>query len=162
MPVAVEILSTYRPGALGRIAELHGRYYGEVWGFDRRFEIEVATELADFLTHYDAKRDGLWLALHEGEVVGSIVIDGRGAEGARLRWFIVEPGHQAGGLGGALLDRALAFCRDRGFARVRLATFAGLDRARRLYEARGFRLVREYDDTDWGPRVTHQIFALPT
>lgn len=155
-----DIVSGSRPGALGRVTELHGRYYAERWGFDQRFEIEVATELAGFLRHFDPARDGLWLALRDNRIVASVAIDGRDPDGARLRWFIVEPGRQGGGLGRGLLDRALDFCGDRGFAKVHLATFAGLDQARRLYEARGFELVRDYDDTGWGPKVTHQVFEL--
>jgi hypothetical protein len=37
-------LSGYIPGAIGRIVELHGRYYHEHWGFDLFFESKVATE----------------------------------------------------------------------------------------------------------------------
>ncbi len=161
-PKPFEIHQGHRPGALGWITEIHGRYYSEQWGFDQRFEIEVAIELADFLRHYDPARDGLWLALRDGNVVGSIAIDGRGEDGARLRWFIVEPGQQGGGLGRDMLDQAFDFCRRQGFTRICLATFAGLDPARRLYESRGFELIREYDDTDWGPKVTHQVFERLT
>ena len=31
-------LSGYIPGAIGRISELHGKYYHEHWGFDLFFE----------------------------------------------------------------------------------------------------------------------------
>ena len=37
-------LSGYIPGAIGRVAELHGRYYHEYWSFDLFFESKVATE----------------------------------------------------------------------------------------------------------------------
>ncbi len=36
-------LSGYVPGAIGRVAELHGKYYQEHWGFDIFFESKVPT-----------------------------------------------------------------------------------------------------------------------
>lgn len=159
-PDNIEITG-YRPGALGRIVELHGSYYHQHWGFDVKFEAEVARELAEFLLRFDAVRDGLWLALARDRVAGSIVIDGGGdPQSARLRWFVIEPALQGRGLGRRMLAEALAFCRRRRLARVHLDTFAGLDAARRLYEAQGFRLVGEHRDDDWGPPVTHQTFEL--
>ena len=84
----------YLPGAIGRIAELHGRYYSANWGFGSFFEAKVARELADFVDRYDSERDGFWTATKDGRVQGSIVIDGIDAptKGAHLRWFIVWQG----------------------------------------------------------------------
>lgn len=160
-PNEIEITG-YRPGALGRIVELHGSYYHEHWGLDVKFEAEVARELAEFLLRFDAERDGLWLALAGNRVAGSIVIDGGDDDlrSARLRWFVIDPALQGHGLGRRMLVEALAFCRSKRLARVHLGTFAGLDAARRLYEAEGFRLVGEHRDDDWGPPVTHQTFEL--
>ena len=59
----VELAEGYVPGAIGRVAQLHGRYYHEHWGFGLYFEAKVATELADFLGRYDAGRDGFWTQL---------------------------------------------------------------------------------------------------
>lgn len=59
-------LCGYRPGALGRVTELHGSYYAEHWGFDVRFEAEVAREMAAFLPRFDPEHDGFWLAMGEG------------------------------------------------------------------------------------------------
>ena len=58
----VEIGHGYIPGAIGRVAELHGTYYHWHWKFDLFFEAKVATELAAFLERYDAQRDGFWTA----------------------------------------------------------------------------------------------------
>ena len=89
-----------------------------------------------------------------------MTIDGAGAEGARLRWFIVEPGLQGRGIGRSLLAEALAFCRTAGHRRVHLHTFAGLDAARHLYEAFGFRLAEEQEGSRWGLPVSEQRFEL--
>ncbi len=155
-------LSGYVPGALGRVTELHAAWYHEHWGFDLYFESMVATELAEFLGRLDEKRDGFWVAHLERRIVGSVSIDGSLAdtEGARLRWFILEPGHQGRGIGRLLMETALEFCREAGFRKVFLWTFAGLDAARHLYERHGFKLSVEHPDDQWGKTVTEQMFTL--
>lgn len=66
----IEIVRGPRPGAIGRIAQLHGEYYAAAWKFDATFEAYVAREVADFITRFDAKRDGLWLAIRDGVIEG--------------------------------------------------------------------------------------------
>lgn len=150
----------YLPGAIGRVAEMHADYYHRHWGFGLFFEAKVATELAEFLCRFDGERDGFWTLLSGDRVAGSIAIDGRNAaaEGAHLRWFIVAPELQGGGWGRRLLAEATAFCDRRDFGRTYLWTFAGLDAARHLYEAFGFRLLCEAAGERWGTRVVEQRF----
>lgn len=161
-PGSIDIVAGYRPGAIGAITALHGLFYGQVWGFDRRFEAEVAAELADFVRRFRDDRDGLWLALDGNRIVGSIAMDGGDGRrpGVRLRWFILDPAYQGLGLGRRLMQRAMAFAAERAYPAVYLMTFAGLDAARRLYDAHGFRLVAERKDADWNAGgVTHQTLV---
>lgn len=140
-------LTGYVPGALGRITELHGTYYHTHWDLGLYFEAKVATELAAFLNRFDPARDDIWLARDGEKVVGAVVIDGFDAagEGARLRWFIIDPTYQGYGIGNRLMDAAMTFCQQVGFGRVYLTTFSGLTAARHLYEKHGFVLCREED-----------------
>jgi GNAT superfamily N-acetyltransferase len=155
-------VSQYIPGLLGRITELHARYYHQHWGFGLFFETKVATELGDFLHHFDPAIDGLWVAMRDDRMIGSVAICGReaGTLGARLRWLIVAPEHQGRGVGTQLMREAVDFCRRARFSRVYLTTFAGLDAARHLYEKEGFRIVVEQEDAHWGKTVREQTFAL--
>ncbi len=155
-------LCGYRPGALGWVTELHGSYYAEHWGFDVRFEAEVAREMAAFLLRFDPEYDGFWLAMAKARILGSITIDGgeNPAAGARLRWFVLAPESQGRGIGKLLMREAMAFCRRKAFHRVYLHSFAGLDTARYLYETCGFRLIAAHQDDDWGSLITHQTFEL--
>lgn len=157
-----EIVQGYRPGAIGRITELHAVYYHEHWGFDLFFESQVATRLSEFLNRYHDSHDGLWLALTQGRIIGSIVIDGieASSEGAHLRWFIVAPEYQGRGVGRKLIGAAIQFCKRSGFRRVYLHTFAGLDAARHLYQEAGFTLRQEHEGQQWGRIVTEQLFVL--
>jgi ribosomal protein S18 acetylase RimI-like enzyme len=50
----------------------------------------------------------------------------------------------------------MAFCRAKGFSKVYLGTFSGLDAARALYERAGFQLVREHESTTWGRPLVEQ------
>lgn len=142
--------SDYVPGAIGRIVELHGEYYSTHWGLGRYFEAKVAAELGEFMGRFDPNRDGAWLASVDDRVAGGIFIDGLDAdgEGARLRWFIVDPAYHGRGLGRELMQRAMAFCDRQRFPRVYLTTFAGLDAARHLYEAHGFAFCHETDGAE--------------
>jgi galactose-1-phosphate uridylyltransferase/GNAT superfamily N-acetyltransferase len=152
----------YTPGTIGRITEAHAVYYHEHWGFDASFETQVARELSKFVSEYQADRDGLWVAVSDGRLAGSVAIDGHPAdtEGARLRWFIVVPAHQGSGIGRALIHQAVAFCQRKRYRSIFLWTFEGLTRARRLYEEIGFRLVYEHAVRQWGQPITEQKFVL--
>ena len=158
----VQIIRGYIPGSIGRVAELHGTYYHQHWGFGLFFEARVATELAAFLGRYDEQRDGFWTALVEGRIEGSIAIDGShaSAEGAHLRWFVTSDALRGEGVGNRLLAIAIGFCRTHGYKRVYLWTFEGLNAARHLYEKNGFGLVEQHRGAQWGREVNEQRFDL--
>ena len=155
-------LSGYIPGAIGRVAELHGKYYNEHWGFDLFFESKVATELSEFLRRFNEARDGFWVASLDGRMVGSVAIDGGhfDSKDGHLRWFIVASENQGQSIGKLLLEEAIEFCRRTGFKRVYLWTFAGLDGARHLYEKFGFKLSEQHEGNQWGKKVIEQKFEL--
>lgn len=157
----VRIQRGYTAGCIGRIVGLHAAYYARHAGFGLSFESKVATELAAFCVGYREERDGLWLALREGEVQGAIAIDGSHAasHGAHLRWFIISDALRGQGAGTRLLNAALQFCDERRYAQVRLWTFDGLHAARHLYEKHGFGLVQTRRGAQWGKEVDEQLFV---
>lgn len=156
----IKIAKGYLPGSLGRVAELHGVYYHDHWGFGLFFEAKVAVELSEFLQRYDERRDGFWTALANGRVEGAIAIDGIHAEGegAHLRWFIMSDALQGKGAGNRLISTAISFCRGQDYKKIYLWTFEGLGAARHLYEKRGFKLVEEHMGIQWGTAVNEQRF----
>jgi GNAT superfamily N-acetyltransferase len=156
------ILMGYIPGAIGRIAELHATYYQRYWGFGLFFEAKVAMELSQFLSRFDQTRDGFWTLCLNNRIEGGIAIDGIKAptDGAHLRWLIVSPEKQGCGFGNQLMEEAISFCKERNYSRVYLWTFEGLHAARHLYEKFGFKLIEQYEGTQWGKKVIEQKFEL--
>lgn len=168
-----DIRQGYLPGAVGRVAEMHARFYSRNAGFGQYFESLVATGMAEFVSRLTSPRNGLWTAIQENRIVGSIAIDGdsngdsdsdgngAGPNIAHLRWFIVDDGLRGTGTGRKLLAEALDFCDRQQFATVHLWTFKGLDAARKLYEDSGFILEEEQPGRQWGAEVVEQRFARP-
>ena len=157
----VAIVPGYRPGLIARVTDMHMRYYAREHGLGQRFETLVAGGRAEFCGRLDNPLNAVWTAQTGGEIVGSLAIDGEdmGAGIAHLRWFIVADGLRGGGAGKRLLDAALAFADGHGFSETHLSTFAGLDAARHLYEARGFELVEERVGRQWGRELVEQRFV---
>jgi len=156
----ISIYRGYLPGCIGRITELHARFYAAQAGFGVFFESRVARELAAFCERHDEARDGLWLAVVDGQVEGAIAIDGSQAatQGAHLRWFIASDRLRGSGAGSRLLEAALAFCDAHRYPKTYLRTFEGLQAARHLYEKHGFRLVQQQPGRQWGTEVLEQRF----
>jgi RimJ/RimL family protein N-acetyltransferase len=155
--LAITIRET-EPGDAGRLIALQVDYYATRWDFPPRFfEAKIAYEIGDFLARRDDPRNRSWRADDHGAYVGGITIDGSiDPPAALLRWFILGDAARGQGAGRGLIDAAMAFCRAKGFSKVYLGTFSGLDAARALYERAGFQLVREHESTTWGRPLVEQ------
>ncbi|GGC69721.1 GNAT family N-acetyltransferase [Undibacterium terreum] len=163
-PGSAQIHRGYLPGAIGRITEMHARYYARTVGFGQYFESKVAAGLAEFTGRLEHPRNGLWLAVQNDTIVGSIAIDGEdlGGNVAHLRWFILDDSLRGGGFGKQLLSAAIDFCDQQQFAETQLWTFSGLDVARKLYETAGFQLVQQQAASQWGKEMIEQQFTRPS
>lgn len=157
----VQILTGFRPGLIGRVAEMHGTYYSRHHGLGPDFEAKVAAGLAEFAPRLGRACNEIWHVESNGRIAGSLAIDGEdlGEGRAHLRWFILEDGLRGAGLGNELVTRAVGFGDACGFGEIHLWTFSGLDAARRLYERHGFRLAEEYPGDQWGAPLTEQHFV---
>jgi GNAT superfamily N-acetyltransferase len=144
----IELHRGYEPGLVGRVSELHGRFYATAWGSGAPFEIMMARDFCDFIEHYDPEKD-LVLSSHiSGVMVGSISILGQNPEpdGVQLRFFLVDPAYQGRGAGRVLLSTALDWCRERNFRKIFLWTVDHLTQSRRMYEQAGFRVTERCPD----------------
>jgi putative acetyltransferase len=98
-------------------------------------ELHTAEEDLRFFSELFLPANEVWVADDEGEVVGYV-----GFDADWVHHLYVLPDRQGQGLGPQLLALALADGRSR-----RLWTFQENARARRFYEARGFRLLELTD-----------------
>ncbi len=156
----LDIVAGYRPGVVGRIAEMHARHYARTMNFGQAFESKVASGAADFVSRLDSPRNSLWIALEGERIVGTVAIDGEdlGDGTAHLRWFIVDEAARGTGTGRRLLGEAIAFCDGVGFEKTALWTIHGLEAARHLYEDAGFVLAEEWSGDQWGREVREQKY----
>jgi len=140
----ITLVEGFKPGYLGRLIQMQGEYYDVVWTRPCvPFEAMIARQMCDFYDQYVTGRDLLLTAHLYGIIVGYIAVVGSEVDrpGARLRWFLVDDKYRGRGIGRELLARALDFCRSHGFQSVWLWTMEGLDAARHLYDAVGFKPV---------------------
>lgn len=151
----------YQPGVVGGIARLHAHYYAKEAGFDQDFEIQVATELAEFVPRLKFRCNQLWSRWEKENVTASVAIDGEtlGRGKGLLRWFIVHPSLHGMGIGSSLLNKALRFCDEHNMTQVELWSFAGFDAARELYEDNGFELAEERPGANLGKDALEQRFV---
>lgn len=147
------------PATVERCTALMARFYRARLGLGDEFADTTRRSLADFVAGFDAERDALWLAMHDGRIAGCGAVDGRPGERpapgtALFRWLYLAPECRGHGLGHELLRRAIRFARDAGYAALALHTHATLEAAVRLYERHGFRRAGEHRGVHWGRELT--------
>jgi ribosomal protein S18 acetylase RimI-like enzyme len=90
------------------------------------------------LEHPEISYQGLWVAVDDHRLVGSVAIrlldDGQ----AELKRMYLQPGHRGRGLGRTLLNQAIQWARNRGCHAIVLDTSTAMTAAQGLYESAGF------------------------
>ena len=155
-------LRTHRPGDMGVVVQLEGAGYVEQFGWDHTFEALVARIAADFLDHFNAARERCWIAEMDGQHVGHIFLvqHPEQRDTAKLRLLYVDPAARGMGLGARLVDECVRFARSAGYRKVMLWTQSLLSAAHRIYQAAGFRLVREESHHSFGKDLAGQTWEL--
>lgn len=154
------LLREPRAGDYGWAIERHGVIYHAEFGWDCRFEGLVAELFGRFAQGHDAERERCWIAELNGERVGCVFLVEREPEVAQLRCLLVEPKARGHGVGSRLVDACVEFARDAGYRQMMLWTNKGLESARKIYDAAGFRLVEEQPHTDFGPELIGQSWEM--
>jgi DNA-binding MarR family transcriptional regulator/N-acetylglutamate synthase-like GNAT family acetyltransferase len=155
------ILRPHQPGDIGWIIHRHGALYAEEYGLDMTFEALVARIAAGFIENFDAARERCWIAEREGVVVGAVLLVKESEEEAKLRLLYVEAAARRLGIGSRLVAECVRFARQARYRKITLWTNDVLVSARRIYQASGFRLVREEPHRSFGRDLVGQFWELP-
>lgn len=155
-------LRRHRPGDMGWIVHRHGVLYNTEYGWNEDFEALAADVVAHFILHLDPTRERCWIAEVNGAFAGCVFLvrhpDRAGV--ARLRLLLVEPAARGMSLGRTLVKECTDFARRAGYRTITLWTNSVLHSARRIYEAEGYRLVREHEHHSFGHDLTGQDWEL--
>jgi DNA-binding MarR family transcriptional regulator/N-acetylglutamate synthase-like GNAT family acetyltransferase len=155
------ILRGLETGDAGWITHRQAVIYAREYGWtDPRFEALVAEILSKFITNFDARHERTWVAERDGEVVGSVFITRASPEVAQLRLLYVEPSARGLGLGRRLVDECIRFSRAKGYKTLMLWTHDILVPAVRIYQAAGFKLVKEERHNEFGHDVNGQFWEM--
>lgn len=154
-------LRPLRVGDLGWIIHRQAVLYHQEYGWDWTYEGLVSQILADFVAHYDATREDAWVAAAGDNVAGSVfLMKTEDPAVAKLRLLYVEPSARGLGVGRRLVRACIDRARALGYRRLTLWTNDILTSARRIYEAEGFRLVKEEKHRSFGHALVGQTWDL--
>jgi len=161
-PQAPFILRPHRPGDMGWVVHRQAVLYAREFGWDEHYEALIARIVADFIERFDSRRERCWIAERDGETVGSVfVIKNAEREGvAQLRMLYVEPSARGLGIGRRLVRECTEFARRAGYKSIVLWTNSVLVSARRIYEAEGYRLVKEEPHHSFGQDLVGQFWEM--
>ncbi len=155
------ILRGLETGDIGWIVNRQSVLYAVEYGWTGiGLEAMMAEILSKFVRDYDEKFDRAWIAERDGEVVGSVFITRASPEVAQLRMLYVDPSARGLGLGRRLVDECIRFSRAKGYKTLMLWTHDILVPAVRIYEAAGFKLIKEERHNEFGHDVNGQIWEM--
>lgn len=147
-------------GDIGWIIHRQGLLYAQEYGWDATYEGLVAEILGNFIKNFDPAAENAWVAQRGGAVVGSVFLVRESVTTAKLRLLYVESSARGLGIGRHLVDSCISFAREKGYRKIRLWTNDVLVSARRIYQAAGFRLIKEERHHSFGKDLVGQTWEL--
>jgi len=137
------------PADAPAVIRLIGRVYAE-YGFI--FEpVEELPDLLAFTQHYVVPYGAFFVIRSRGNVVGSVGVERLGGGSAELHRLYLDADLRGRGLGRALVEAVIVWCRAEGIRQLFLWSDTRFDRAHVLYERMGFQRTgeRALDDINY-------------
>ncbi|SHJ92184.1 Acetyltransferase (GNAT) domain-containing protein [Dethiosulfatibacter aminovorans DSM 17477] len=136
-----------KPGEPSLVVHFYYKLFEQQFGFlpsTEKYFLHAMTELFD-----DQDGNKLWVIEEAGEIKGSICIVKKGNAEAQLRLFGTDISLQGKGAGKQLMQKAMNFCKERGYSHVILWTIDICESACYLYDKFGFRFTESKHNTTW-------------
>ena len=134
------IVPASRADAAG-VIDLIGRVFAEYgWIWDPAAEVP---DLLRWAPHYEPPDGAFFVIRRDDVVVGSVGVERVDGDTAELHRLYLDPRVRGRGLGDALVDTILAWCRTHGIPRLVLWSDTRFEHAHRLYVRKGFRQTGE-------------------
>ena len=119
------------------VVDLVGRVYAE-YGFVYDPVREVP-DLLDFEAHYGPPDGAFFVARQGTRIVGSVGVERIDSDTAELHRLYLDVSFRGHGMGRALVEAVLDWCRAHAVTRLILWSDTRFDQAHRLYQRMGFR-----------------------
>jgi len=140
------VIESARSADVPAIIALIGRVFAEydfVWN-----PVTEVPDLFDLERHYGEGGGAFWVARLDGQVVGSVGVERLPDGRAELHRLYLDSTLRGRGLGRALVEAVLGWCRSAGVQQLTLWSDTRFDRAHRLYEGMGFTKTGERELPD--------------
>ena len=109
---------------------------------DEEFALEKmaypVTDLEAISEHYRGPRDSFFVAVEDGRIVGTVAVKEDDSKTALLRRIFVDASYRGKRFGSQLVERALAFSREKGYKRIVFRGTASMTQALALMQRKGF------------------------
>ena len=130
-------LRTFRDkDALG-VKELILMVLSKEYPFDRSAYSD--SDLNKISETYGGAKDSFFVVEENGEIVGTVGVKEENEADALLRRLFVDVKHRKHGYGSALVDKAIDFCREKGYKRIFFRCTGRMANAMKLCLKKGFK-----------------------
>jgi peptidyl-dipeptidase Dcp len=155
----IKIRNEFKPGDMGYLIYLHGKFYKKEYNHGIEFETYVALGLCEFYKNFNTKKERIWICEHNSKIIGFLLLMNRG-DAAQLRYSFIRPEYRGIGLGSKLLELYMEYFNKCGYKKSYLWTTNELTTAAHLYKKVGFKFTEEKESTNFGKSLKEQRYDL--
>ncbi len=131
--------TTIRPATIDDLPAIRGLFDESVYEGQTRIN-DTGADIDNFNEAYlgDSDHDLFWVAQRSDAVVGMIGVQEMDEDVIEIRRLRVDAGHRRTGIGTALMEQALSFCRDHSYMKIVLDVRIERGPAIELFKKFGF------------------------